>query len=310
MKQLFINPESNKLRAGWRILAFIIIFAIINIVLMVGIRELLGSLKATGTLWFTILGVSATLAAYISRRFVDKESFVSLGLKLNKAAIKDFLYGIFNSALVMAGIYFTMLLTGLIEFKGLSWWTGHTGTEVHFSMTVLPIVLAVFWKLVVVAWWEELAFRGIIFQNMIKGIGLVWSIILSSLLFGLVHAGNPDATVLSTVIIMLVTPQLIYAYLKTGQLWLPIGLHLGWNFFQASIFGFASSGQSSPTLVMQNAVGPEWLSGGAFGAEGSILVIPFTIASVYLIHWWVRYSRVPGQKFFGFLVSKQDINGG
>jgi len=304
MKQLFINPESNKLRAGWRILTFIIIFAIINLGLTFGVREMLGSLKGGGTLWFTLLGVSATIAAYISRKYIDKDTLVSLGLKVDKAAIKDLLYGVFNSALIMAGIYFTMLFTGLIEFEGMSWWSGNIGSEVHFSMAVLPIVLVVFWKLVIVAWWEELVFRGIILQNMIKGMGLLWSVVLSCLLFGLVHAGNPDATVLSTIMIALVTPQLIYAYLKTGQLWLPIGLHLGWNFFQASIFGFASSGQNSPTLVMQKAIGPEWLSGGAFGAEGSILVIPFTIASLYLVHWWVRYSRVPGQKFFGFLVSE------
>ena len=304
MKKLFINPESNKLRAGWRILAFIIIFAIINLGLTFGVREMLGSLKGGGTLWFTLLGISATIAAYISRKYIDKDTLVSLGLKFDKAAIKDLLYGVFNSALIMAGIYFTMLFTGLIEFEGMSWWSGYIGSGVQFSMAVLPIVLVVFWKLVIVAWWEELVFRGIIFQNLIKGLGLLWSIVLSSLLFGLVHAGNPDATVLSTIIIMLVTPQLIYAYLKTGQLWLPIGLHLGWNFFQASIFGFASSGQNSPTLVMQKAIGPEWLSGGAFGAEGSILVIPFTIASIYLIHWWVRYSRAPGQKLFGFLVSE------
>jgi len=304
MKQLFINPETKLLRAGWRILAFIIIFAVLNLGITFGVREMLGSLKGGGTLWFTLLGISATIASYISRKYIDKDTLVSLGLKFNKAAIKDLLYGIFNSALIMAGIYFVMLFTGLIEYEGMSWWSGHTGMEVHFSMAVLPIVLAVFWKLVVVAWWEELVFRGIILQNMIKGVGLVWSVVLSCLLFGLVHAGNPDATVLSTIFIALVTPQLIYAYLKTGQLWLPIGLHLGWNFFQASIFGFASSGQTSPTLVMQKAIGPEWLSGGDFGAEGSILVIPFTIVSIYLIHWWVRYSRVPDQKLFGFLVSK------
>jgi len=303
MKQLFMNPESNTLRAGWRILAFIIIFAIINLGLSFGVHEMLGSLKGGGTLWFTLLGISATLATYISRKFIDKDTLVSLGLKFDKAAVKDVLYGIFNSAIIMAGIYFTMLFTGLIEFEGLSWWSGNTDTTAQISMAVLPIVLAVFWKLIVVAWWEELVFRGIILQNMIKGMGLIWSVVLSCLLFGLMHAGNPDATVLSTILIALVTPQLIYAYLKTGQLWLPIGLHLGWNFFQASIFGFASSGQTSPTLVMQKAIGPEWLSGGAFGAEGSILVIPFTIASLYLIHWWVRYSRVSGQKLFSFLIS-------
>jgi len=302
MKRIFINPELNTLRAGWRILAFVAIFIPTNLVLTYVVREILGSLKGGGTLWFTLLGISATIAAIISRKYIDKASFISLGLKIDKAAVLDVISGVVNSAIVMAGIYFTMLYTGLIEFKGYSWWTDSAGPDVHLSIAILPVILAVFWELVVVAWWEELVFRGIILQNMMMGMGLVWAVIVSSLLFGLVHGGNPSATLLSTIMIACVTPLLIYAYLKTGQLWLPIGLHLGWNFFQASVFGFASSGQTSPTMITQTPVGPDWLSGGAFGAEGSILIIPFIIVSFYLIHWWVQFTRTPGQKFFGFLI--------
>ena len=108
-------------------------------------------------------------------------------------------------------------------------------------------------------------------------------------------------------LIVLITPQLIYAYVKTGQLWLPVGLHLGWNFFQASIFGFPASGQVSPSMISQSPVGPEWLSGGKFGAEGSILIIPVTLLSYLLIHYWVRATRQPGQGFFEMMpASDQD----
>ena len=109
--------------------------------------------------------------------------------------------------------------------------------------------------------------------------------------FGIIHAGNPNASILSTVLIMIITFKLVYAYLKTGQLWMPIGLHFGWNFFQASVLGFASSGHLSPSLIAQTPVGPDWLSGGAFGAENSILIAPITLASLYLMHLYVRRSR-------------------
>ncbi|MGI9200761.1 MAG: CPBP family intramembrane glutamic endopeptidase, partial [Woeseiaceae bacterium] len=102
-------------------------------------------------------------------------------------------------------------------------------------------------------------------------------------------------------LIVLITPQLIYAYLKTGQLWLPMGLHLGWNFFQASIFGFPSSGNVSASLISQSPVGPEWLSGGKFGAEGSVLIIPVTILSYFVIHYWVRMTRQSDQKLLEFI---------
>jgi len=298
MKKVFINPETGLLRAGWRILAFFVIFMAITAAAMIGIRTILGSLQRGSVLQFSILAVTATTAIFIARRYLDKKSFSSLGLDIDKYAVLDVLFGIVNSALLMAGMYFVLRWAGLIEFNGFSWWAGEASIETGFRLAVLPIVFAVLFKLTIVAWWEELAFRGYLFQNLIAGIGLKWSIIISSLVFGFLHAVNPDATFLSSLLIALITPQLIYAYLKTGQLWLPMGLHLGWNFFQASVFGFAASGQESPSLISQAPIGPEWLSGGAFGAESSVLIIPFTILSCFLIHYWVQATRFPGQEFF------------
>ena len=161
----------------------------------------------------------------------------------------------------------------------------------------------------IVAWWEELVFRGVILQNISTGLNLKWGIILSTIFFGLIHSTNPDATILSTLLIILVSLKLVYAYLKSGQLWLAIGLHLGWNFFQASVFGFASSGHSSPSLIAQTSIGPSWLSGGEFGAEHSILIIPITLASLFIINWWTGRTRISGENsFFKFLISEQTFN--
>ncbi len=298
MKNIFINSETGLLRAGWRILLFIIIFAAITIAAMSSVRAILGSLPKLSVLQWSILAVTATLAVFLARRFLDKRSFTSLGLNVDRYAVLDVVSGIINSALVMATVFFMMLWSGLIEFHGFSWWTDSVGVDVSFQTAILPVVFAVAYKLTVVAWWEELVFRGYIFQNLVAGMGLMWAIIISSLVFGLIHITNPDGTVMGGILIALITPQLIYAYLKTGQLWLPMGLHLGWNFFQASIFGFAASGQDSPSMISQSPVGPEWLSGGVFGAEGSVLIIPVTILSYFLVHYWVRATRQPGQRLF------------
>jgi hypothetical protein len=102
---------------------------------------------------------------------------------------------------------------------------------------------------------------------------------------------------------MIITFKLVYAYLKSGQLWLPIGLHLGWNLFQASIFGFASSGHISPSLISQSTVGPDWLSGGEFGAENSIFIVPIIIISLYIMHLYIVKSRkMKDLKFLEFLI--------
>ena len=298
MKKVFVNPETGLLRAGWRILAFLILFMAITMAGMFGVRAILGSLPKLSALQFSILATTATLAVFIARKYLDKRSFVSLGLKFDRFAILDIVSGVVNSALLMATVYFTMLWSNLIEFNGFNNWTDTISANATISMAVLPIVLTVAYKLTIVAWWEELVFRGYFLQNLIDGMGLKWAIIISSLVFGVTHGINPDATVLGSLLIALITPQLIYAYLKTGQLWLPMGLHLGWNFFQASIFGFASSGQVSPSLISQSPIGPDWLSGGEFGAEGSVLIIPVTILSYFLIHYWVRATRQPNQRLF------------
>lgn len=302
MKKLFVNSETGLLKAGWRILLFVIMFLGITAAGMTGARAILGSLPKLSLQQFFILGVCATLAVYLARRFLDKRSFVSLGLRVDRFALLDIVSGVVNSALVMATVFFMMLSLGLIEFHGFSWWTDGVGPEVNFQMAILPVVLAVGLKLTIVAWWEELVFRGYFFQNLIAGTNLKWAIIISSLVFGLTHMMNPHGTILGGLLIAFITPQLIYAYLKTGQLWLPMGLHLGWNFFQASVFGFASSGQDSPSMISQSPLGPEWLSGGEFGAEGSILIIPVTLASYFLIHYWVRATRSPGQRMFEIMV--------
>ena len=302
MKNIFVNSETGLLRAGWRIFLFMALFMGLTVGGMITVRWILGGLPKLSPQQWTVVAVTSTLAVYIARRFLDKQSFKSLGLKFDGYAVLDVISGIVNSALVMAAVFFMMLWFGLIDFHGFTWWTDNVNADVGFQLAVIPIVLIVIYKLAIVAWWEELVFRGYILQNMISGMGLMWAIVITSLVFGGIHIMNPGGTILGGLLIALITPQLIYAYLKTGQLWLPMGLHLGWNFFQASIFGFAASGQMSPSMISQSPIGPEWLSGGAFGAEGSVLIIPVTILSYLLVHYWVRATRQPGQRLFEIMV--------
>ncbi|WP_296701732.1 type II CAAX endopeptidase family protein [Algoriphagus sp.] len=311
MKNLFINPETGIYRAGWRILSFIIFFMAINLSLTFVVREILGSLKGGGLLWFILLAISSTTAAFLSRKYVDKESLSSLGLNFNRLALLDVIIGVLTSALIMAAMYFLLLSLDLIKFEGFSWWSDNYSEGVNLSSASLIIMLGMLLQFSIVAWWEEIAFRGIILQNISKGLGLRWGIILSTILFGLIHAANPDATILSTLLIMIITIQLVYAYLKTGQLWMPIGLHLGWNFFQASIFGFASSGHSSPSMITQSPIGPDWLSGGEFGAENSVFIVPFTLVSLWAINYWVGKTRIPNRNsFLKFMVTKEGFDVG
>lgn len=238
----------------------------------------------------SIAAAAATVAVPLARRFLDRRSFVSLGLKWDIDAVKDLLFGFFLSGFMAALFFAVVAIAGLIEVSGWNWGGGGAddpGTIVG-SLTRTGIISLGFMLLLhaIVSWWEEIVFRGYLFQNMIEGMGLAVAIAISCILYGLVHSTNPNAGLLSSAIIMLFGYLRIFGYLATARLWLSMGMHLGWNFFQGPVFGFAASGVETPHLIAHSPVGPDWLSGGAFGPEGSVLIIPILALALAAMRWW------------------------
>ena len=84
----------------------------------------------------------------------------------------------------------------------------------------------------------------------------------------------------------------VYGFVRTGQLWLPIGLHIGWNFFQSSVFGFPVSGLDRPGLLDITVSGPELWTGGAFGPEAGLIVLPICLLGAVLVHIYTKRHRV------------------
>jgi membrane protease YdiL (CAAX protease family) len=299
MKNLFYNPFAGRIRAGWRILIFLALFWVLAATSLV-IKPLFGNLTKReylsnySLIIVLILAVAATVAVWFSRRHLDKKSFRSLGLKISKRSWMDLIFGFFLSAL-MAGTFLLLTLQfGLVEITGFNWGTttegiatpiGFTGMMQSFTLATL---LLLFLEHLMVGYWEELVFRGYLFQNITEGLGLIPAILISCLLYGSIHYLNPNATYLSSIIIILFGFLRIYGYLATGMLWLSIGMHIGWNFFQGPIFGFAASGHQKATWLELNFSGPDWLSGGSFGPEGSLLIIPIVLLALWIMKKWSR----------------------
>ena len=121
---------------------------------------------------------------------------------------------------------------------------------------------------------EELVFRGLLLRILESALGSWLALALSAAVFGLLHLLVPHSSLSSAIAIMLESGVLLGgAYFVTRRLWLPIGLHIGWNFTQGGIFGIAVSGHPSTGLLQAQLSGPRWLSGGAFGAEASVAAI-------------------------------------
>jgi membrane protease YdiL (CAAX protease family) len=132
---------------------------------------------------------------------------------------------------------------------------------------------------------EEIIMRGIVFRITEESLGTWVALLISALLFGGVHLLNPGATWLAAICIALEAGILLAAgYIITRRLWLPIGMHFAWNFTQGGIFGVAVSGIEVSGLLRATLTGPELISGGAFGAEASIVaVLVCTSMAVVLI---------------------------
>ncbi len=139
---------------------------------------------------------------------------------------------------------------------------------------VLSAGLFFCWLLLIAATNEELIFRGYPFQRLVEALGSVGAVAVSSIVFGLVHLGNPSHTWISTANTMLVGIPLAVAYLRTRALWLPIGMHFAWNFIQGYGLGLPVSGMVFPKRFFEADVhGLVWLTGGKYGPEGGLLAL-------------------------------------
>ncbi|HEX4294362.1 MAG TPA: CPBP family intramembrane glutamic endopeptidase [Rhizomicrobium sp.] len=126
---------------------------------------------------------------------------------------------------------------------------------------------------------EELIFRGVVFRIFEEMFGSLVALIVSAAFFGATHLANPGATLTSGVAIALEAGVLLGAsYMMVRNLWLPIGLHFGWNFAESAIFGSVVSGNAFKGLFATTMTGPELLTGGKFGPEASVVAVAICAA--------------------------------
>lgn len=122
---------------------------------------------------------------------------------------------------------------------------------------------------------EELLFRGVLFGAIEKWLGSWAALVVSSLVFGLTHLMNPQGTLQGALYIAVEAGLLLAAaYMLTRRLWLSIGFHMAWNYTQSAIFsGIVSGNDAQPGLIRSSINGPDWLTGGSFGVESSVLAL-------------------------------------
>jgi hypothetical protein len=142
---------------------------------------------------------------------------------------------------------------------------------------------------------EELLFRGALYRIVEEWLGSWISVLVSSVVFGMVHLMNPAATLTGAIFISIEAGVLLAAaYMLTRRLWLGIGFHISWNYTQSAVFGGVVSGSiAEPGLFKTVFTGPELMTGGGFGLEASLIpCIIATSAGVFLAIRAVRAGHV------------------
>lgn len=184
-------------------------------------------------------------------------------------ALKELGIGIAIGGGLVTAIVGILWVFGLWEVVALNPW----------SVVAVPIV-----TVAATAIWEEMVFRGIVFRMLEEGLGTWIALILSALVFGLLHMGNENASIIGILTIALTGGLLLAGvYILTRRLWLAIGIHYAVNVFQGPIFGLPVSGGEKTGLLESSLRGPELLTGGTFGIEASLIMAVFAFAMVFYV---------------------------
>lgn len=289
LDQLLFSPDERRLRAGWRLalqsLFLLFLGGCLSVPLFIILLAFDPGLLASYPnirpeyLLLAVVGETfvVTLSVFLARRYLDKRPIESLGLTLNLQSLFDVLVGIGITLFQMGLIYILMSQLGWVTFEGFAW-------EVDPIGIVITNTLLFFLTFILVGWTEELLSRGYHLQTIASGTNLFWGVILSSAVFSLLHIGNTGANWASVAGIFFAGILFAYAYIRTKQLWLPIGMHIGWNFFEGVVFGFPVSGLDIYALTRINVEGPELWTGGVFGPEAGLIVLPALILGAFLIY--------------------------
>ncbi len=218
----------------------------------------------------------SVITVYFFRRLIDKQDIISLGLQL-KNNVSHAVVG-FTLGLLLLGIGTFVLIAG----NNLQW------TGIDFNANQLLTGCGV---MVIVAFAEELAFRGYILNNLMLSTNKWMALIYSALLFAVFHLNNPGINILALLNVFIAGLLLGINYIFTKNLWYGIFFHFAWNFYQGAVLGYKVSGVPLKSLFEQELNGNHLLTGGSFGFEGSVITTILSLMAV-LVMGWVYEKRI------------------
>ncbi|MGI9168096.1 MAG: CPBP family intramembrane glutamic endopeptidase [Pyrinomonadaceae bacterium] len=292
LRQIFIN-RAGRLRSGWRLLVFVLIYTFLLFLLTSGMRVVyaLATYLLPGLVWPNnladfvfrlILLISSVGAGFFCTRAIEGLPWRALGLSCHEGWLRDLLIG---SAIGVASL---ALATGIATAGGglrFSFFTAATLSQVGQTLLFSAIIF------IVAALAEEVLFRGYPLQTLTRAGLASLGVLLTSVPFAAIHLQNPNVVQGFTFVnTALAGVWFAIAYLRTRSLWFPLGIHWAWNWTQGSLFGLPVSGITKLAphpLVQGTDLGPAWLTGGGYGIEGGLACTVALVISTLFI-WRTR----------------------
>jgi membrane protease YdiL (CAAX protease family) len=243
-------------------------------VLMGTVNEMFNALGVNLVVLLMFLQLLITITVIATfRRFVDKKSFISLGLELATFKL-GFVKGLFWGAGLLFCGFIALYVMGFtsvasLDFNGIDW-------------------LAYLLLFLIVAFNEEILIRGYVLTNLMDSMNKYWALVTSAVIFLLMHLSNDNLSLIPIVNLFLAGIMLGIYTLHKGNLWFPIGMHFSWNFFQGPVLGFGVSGLKVDSVISQEFNGSTLMTGGDFGFEGSLLLTIMMLVSISILQ--LRYK--------------------
>jgi len=301
VNKVFVN-RNNQVRSGWKIAFAFLFFYISGIIFNVlfGIVTL-GSFIISQDSWkgfeldtlieqyalyvgsntliyFISLASQSLLmifAVFVTLKVFDRGRLRDFGLPGIKYNIGNMVLGLGTGAVSIFSVFIVLLASGRISMV--------EGILAPKIFPTLAIWLIIF---VLVGLSEEFLFRGYCFKVLLQTGDRFLAAIISSIFFSLVHLQNPSVNLIAVINIFLAGLVFAYMLIVTGNLWMPIGFHITWNYFQGVILGFPVSGIVTESVYAVEITRNDLASGGRFGPEGglvttAVLTLLFIIILIY-----------------------------
>ncbi|MBN1971484.1 MAG: hypothetical protein JW870_19120 [Candidatus Delongbacteria bacterium] len=268
-----------------RIFVAIIVFLIPIIAASNGFSFLIDSVnEPLHSIILIIRFISTVGLIILSYHFYTKIVEKRKALEMNKDnAFMEWLIGFTISLFMVCSVVSVMLILGFYRIE---------------STNGILILLKNFTYFGMGAFTQTLVFRLIIFKNVEEITGTWIAIIIGAAIFGFSHFFNENATVITSISLMISELLLLAAFMLTRRIWLVWGIHMGWNFFQAGVFGMPNSGITFKGFIKPIINGPVWLTGGTFGIEASIVSFFINlIIGVVILYLAIKYNNITKPKW-------------